>query len=415
MNENLLKMFVLGTALGILSCEDEVTAPMGSDGGTDGSTSGMGGSGGRDRGSGGAAVGGPGAGGVMSGSDGGTGGSTGGALGTGGAVGDPDGYRVIMSSDFPPIDVCNIMDGCDCPVEQCSDPDDVQSMVRFLLYTNELQVEALIAAAGTYAMVAKKQNVFDILDVYDQVDENLRTHDPLYPTAGDLRAVTFEGRGSNSGVDIQWGCDKQPAEDIIGEGKQSEASEAIIEIVDRPDPRPVYVGVWGGPREIAQAIWNVQQTRTEQELDAFISKLRVFLITCQDATHTWLMNNFPNLFIIDSRVYSAFFCDGGSNCDQQWVETNLRSGHGPLGAVYPPAGSAVHGVMEGDSPSFMHLISANRGYNDPENPAEEGSWGGTYERDGETNHWVNGSGASISSGRDEMQAEFAERADWMVE
>ena len=62
----------------------------------------------------------------------------------------------------------------------------------------------------------------------------------------------------------------------------------------------------------------------------------------------------------------------------------------------------------------MHLISANRGYNDPENPADTGSWGGTYERDGNTNHWVGGSGASISAGMDEMQTEFAERADWMV-
>jgi hypothetical protein len=322
---------------------------------------------------------------------------------------------VIMSSDFPPTDVCNIMDGCDCPAEQCSDPDDVQSMVRFLLYTNELQVEALIAAAGTFVMAANKQNILDMIDLYDQVDENLRTHDPLYPTADALRGVTFEGRGSNNGVSITWGCNQQPASEIMGQGMDSEASNAIIEIVDKPDPRPVYVGVWGGPREVAQAIWDVQQTRTQAELDAFISKLRVFLIHCQDATHTWLMDNFPNLVILYSECYGSFFCDGGSNCNQNWVETNLRNGHGPLGAVYPPAGSAVYGVMEGDSPSFMHLISANRGYNDPENPADGGSWGGTFQRDGNTNHWVDCSGASISAGRDEMQTEFALRADWMVQ
>ena len=108
---------------------------------------------------------------------------------------DMERYRVIMSSDFPPTDVCNIMDGCDCPAEKCSDPDDVQSMVRFLLYTNELDVEGLIAAAGTYVMAANKQNILDMLDLFDQVDENLRNHDPQYPTADALRAVTFEGRG----------------------------------------------------------------------------------------------------------------------------------------------------------------------------------------------------------------------------
>ena len=215
-------------------------------------------------------------------------------------------------------------------------------------------------------------------------------------------------------MSITWGCDEQPVEDIVGAGKESEASNAIIAAADKPDPRPIWIGVWGGPREVAQAIWDVRNTRSEEGLNAFISKLRVFLIHCQDASHTWLMNNFPDLFIIESRsTYSSFFCDGGSNCNADWVEENLRTGHGPLGAVYPPAGSQVHGVMEGDSPTFMHLVSANRGINDPENPAE-GGWGGQYRRDGDTNHWLDSSGGSISSARDTMQAEFAERADWML-
>jgi ABC-type amino acid transport substrate-binding protein len=37
--------------------------------------------------------------------------------------------RVIVTSDFPPLPVTN------------SDPDDVQSMVRFLLYANEFDIE----------------------------------------------------------------------------------------------------------------------------------------------------------------------------------------------------------------------------------------------------------------------------------
>ena len=129
-------------------------------------------------------------------------------------------YRVIMSSDFPPTDVCNIMDGCDCPAEKCSDPDDVQSMVRFLLYTNELDVEGLIAAAGTYVMAANKQNILDMLDLYDQVDENLRNYDQQYPTADALRAVTFEGRGSNNGVSITWGAINNRSKTLLGRARR---------------------------------------------------------------------------------------------------------------------------------------------------------------------------------------------------
>src|SRR4051812_7882340 len=92
--------------------------------------------------------------------------------------------RVVISTDFPPLDVIpvkGVQKGD--PPEKCSDPDDLQSMVRFLLYANEFDVEGLIASAGTFANVARKQNILDMLDCYDQVDENLRRHDARYPTA----------------------------------------------------------------------------------------------------------------------------------------------------------------------------------------------------------------------------------------
>ncbi|HYW94266.1 MAG TPA: DUF1593 domain-containing protein [Bacteroidales bacterium] len=308
-------------------------------------------------------------------------------------------FRVIVSSDFPPFPVTN------------SDPDDVQSMVRFLLYTNEFDVEGLIASAGTFGMVAEKKNILDILDKYDQVDENLRKHDPAYPTADYLRSVTYEGLGNNHNLDIKWGCNKQSWSEVIGSGKDSEASEAIIAAVDKPDPRPLYVCVWGGPREIAQAIWKVQNTRSDDEFNTFISKLRIYLIACQDATHEWLMNNFPELFIIESKTtYQGMFGAGSLS----WVETNIIENHGPLGAVYPPKAIAGPGVIEGDSPSFLYLVSANRGINNPEDPTQP-SWGGKYVRDGSTNHFIDGPGkTSISMWSDDFQEDFRKRANWML-
>jgi len=308
-------------------------------------------------------------------------------------------YRIIISSDFPPFPVTN------------SDPDDLQSMVRFLLYTNEFDVEGLIASAGTFNMVAKKQNILAVLDKYDQVDENLRKKDARYPTADYLRSVTYEGMGNNHNLPVQWGCNKQPWSDIIGEGKDSEASDAIIAVVDKPDTRPVYICAWGGPREIAQAIWKVQNTRSKAETDAFISKLRVFLIACQDATHEWIIENYPDLFIIESlTTYQGMF--GADN--RAWVEENIINDHGPLAAIYPAEAMAGPGVIEGDSPSFLYLVSANRGINDPEDPTRE-SWGGQYVRVGTTNHYVDGPGKStITKWKKDFQAEFQERADWML-
>lgn len=319
--------------------------------------------------------------------------------------------RVIMTSDFPPIGV--VKGGDDVPNTQKSDPDDMQSMVRFLLYANEFDVEGLVASAGTFAMVADKNNILGVLNEYEKVYGNLKTYDPEYPGAEYLRSVTFEGRGSNHGLNITWGCGKQDFTEIIGEGLDSEASNAIIEAADRPDPRPLWIGVWGGPREVAQAIWDVKNRRSEEELKIFISKLRIFLIACQDATHKWLMQEFPDLFIIESiKTYKGMFGGNDPGSDLAWINENIRFDHGPLCDIYPHEGMGCTGVCEGDSPAFLYLVSANRGINDPEDPTQE-SWGGQYVRIENTSHFTDGPGvSSISKWRDDFQKEFKERADW---
>ncbi len=316
-----------------------------------------------------------------------------------------DRLRVIMSSDFPPVDVCN-GNGCTCEASRCSDPDDVQSMVRFLLYANEFDIEALIASSATFANYADKQHILDMLDLYDQIDENLRKYDSLYPMTDSLRAVTFQGRTGTWGKSISYN---------IGEGKDSEASNAIINIVDKPDPRPVYIGVWGDCSNIAQAIWKVQNTRNEAELQTFLSKIRIHQIAHQDETIDWLLDNFPDLFIIYSaNTYQGMFGSSDTLSDLAWIDENIRFNHGPLGAAYPESGWSGTGVIEGDSPSFLWLVSANRGLNDPEDPTQP-SWGGQFIRDDTTSHYLDGvGGSSISMWRADYQAEFALRADWMV-
>ena len=320
--------------------------------------------------------------------------------------------RVIMTTDFPPI---GVVKGGNVPDNLKSDPDDMQSMVRFLLYANEFDVEGLVASAGTFAMTAEKKNILSVIDQYQKVYKNLTTHDPRYPTPDYLRSVTYEGKGNNNGIKVIWGKDKQPYTDIIGKGLSSEASNAIIAAADKSDSRPLWIGVWGGPREVAQAIWDVKNTRTEKDLKAFISKLRIFLIAYQDATHGWLMEQFPDLFIIDSRkTYLGMFGAKDPISDLAWVNENIRFNHGPLCDVYPHEGIGCTGVCEGDTPAFLYLVSANRGINNPEDPTQP-SWGGQYVRKKNTNHYVDGpGGATIAKWRKDYQLEFKERADWCV-
>jgi hypothetical protein len=79
--------------------------------------------------------------------------------------------RVVMTTDFPPI---GVVKGGNVPNDQKSDPDDLQSMVRFLLYANEFDIEGLMASSGTFANKAKKQNILDVIDRYEMVYDNLK-------------------------------------------------------------------------------------------------------------------------------------------------------------------------------------------------------------------------------------------------
>lgn len=332
--------------------------------------------------------------------------------------------RVIISTDFPPTNVIPVKAFTNgvTPPAQCSDPDDVQSMVRFLVYANEFDVEGLIASAGSFANVARKTNILQILDLYAQVHPSLAQHDSRYPAAGKLRSVTWQGRDGAWGT-TKVGTTAKSLDQILGEGKDSEASDAIIKVVDRPDPRPVWVCVWGGSREVAQAIWKAQQTRSAAELQTFLNKLRLYLIVKQDSTTDWLLGHFPDLCVILSeKNYMGMFYNMVKSDpklgDLAWVNANVRQGHGPLGAVYPPTGwdPKYAGMQEGDTPSFLYLVSAVRGLNDPEKP-DQASWGGKFVRPDRTkNHWFDDPAGTqtVSKWRAEVQKDFAVRMNWCV-
>ncbi len=254
------------------------------------------------------------------------------------------------------------------------------------------------------------------------MDENLRRHDRRYPTADRLRSVTWEGRSGAWGTP-SFGTPAKALDEILGEGKDSEASNAIIRVVDRPDPRPVWICVWGGSREIAQAIWKVRATRSPAELQRFLRKLRLYLIAKQDVTTQWLLDSFPSLFVIlsEKNYMGMFWSMPGSDqeiSDLAWIDANVRKGHGPLGAAYPRSGwdPSVPGVWEGDTPSYLHLVSGVRGLNDPEKP-DQGGWGGKFaRRHPNTNHWFDDPAGpqAVFRWRSQVQTDFAIRTGWML-
>ncbi len=251
-----------------------------------------------------------------------------------------------------------------------ADPDDSQSMVRLLLYSNVIDIEGIIATTSTHQRdrVAPK-SVHEIIDAYGKVQPNLVKHEEGFPAAEELHNMVKQGLPL-------YGMEG------IGEGHDSEGSEWIIQALEKDDPRPLWISVWGGPNTLAQALWKIRETKTENEAKRLVSKLRVYTISDQDPSGPWMRKAFPDLFYIVSpgRYLTGTWIaigrpfEGANNevISNDWFAENIQQNHGPLGIAYPD----VAYLVEGDTPSFLSLIP--NGLNDPEHP-DVGGWGGRYE------------------------------------
>src|SRR4030042_6440924 len=86
----------------------------------------------------------------------------------------------------------------------------------------------------------------------------------------------------------------------VGNAKDSEGSDWIINELGGNDERPLCISVWGGANTLAQALYKIKNTKTGTEAKRLIAKLRVYTISDQDDSGIWLRNNFPGLFYIVS-------------------------------------------------------------------------------------------------------------------
>ena len=259
-----------------------------------------------------------------------------------------------------------------------NEPDDQMSMVRFLVYANHFDVEGLVATTSTWMKTRVRPDVIHtLLDAYARVQPNLLRHQPGFATADALRGVVAAGQPSYGMA-------------AVGAGRMSPGAELIVRAADRTDVRPLWVLAWGGANTLAQALWQVRATRSPEQTDALVARLRVYAISDQDDAGPWLRQQFPALHYIampstqDGEEYASAtwtgisgdrFYKNGAGADfttfsDDWVNANIRA-KGPLGALYPYP-CCIH---EGDTPAFMNLI--DNGLASAMSPAY-GGWGGRY-------------------------------------
>lgn len=307
----------------------------------------------------------------------------------------------------PPVSVPNervrILIETDAPG---GDPDDEGSLVRFFAYTNEWDIEGLLAtrsAEQSRTGIDGKQTLLHFIDAYETVYDNLVQHDSAYPEPASLRNVT---KGSFQG---------------------NEARDLIIAAVDKDDPRPIWYANWGtndgNLTGMRHALDYVRDTRTEAEYEAFIGKIYF----SRDADRTYhVSEHIPFIpFWVDTRNPDRWYHRWEpltANAGGFDIDRDVKNGHGALGALYTIQ-------KEGDTPAFMYLV--NVGLGDPLHPTW-GSWGGRFSP--RMDHWTqyNPEGFFWSDAQDSydgstsrdntlarwavhIQNDFAARMDWCVQ
>jgi hypothetical protein len=213
-----------------------------------------------------------------------------------------------------------------------ADPDDSQSLVRLLLYANQIDIEGIVATTSTHQKShIAPASMHAIIDAYGRVQPNLSKHESGYPKAEVLKAVV---RSGSQLYGMQG----------VGAGRDSPGSDAIIQALEKNDTRPLWVAVWGGANTLAQALYRIDHDRTPEQAARLLNKLRVYTISDQDDSGIWMRTKFPDLFyIVSPGGYGNGTWTGmhatepgfdSTDISNDWIATHIQQGHGPLGAVY---------------------------------------------------------------------------------
>lgn len=336
--------------------------------------------------------------------------------------------------------------------------DDMNSMLRFFLYANEVDLAGIVLTSSVYHYAGDPakgiepyrwtgtQWLTDMTNAYAQAYPNLSKHAGGYPTPDYIRSVTKIGNISYKGEMEQ----------------VTEGSEFLKKLFLDNDPRDLYVQTWGGTNTTARALKSIEEqykgTDQWSTIQQKVSdKLVLYIILDQDDSYNdYIAKNWPDIRIINDQSNFWHFAYAwkmhteavNSKLHGAWNYENIQHNHGPLLNLYALMGDGkmIDGelaeeqrgsesylqnnpqydrydfISEGDSPSFFYLI--NNGLRSMENPSY-GGWGGRFGQVNDKLYRNNVLDYDVHTGRyeseysltrwfDDIQNDFAARADWAI-
>lgn len=236
-----------------------------------------------------------------------------------------------------------------------TDPDDNQSLAHLLMYSDRFEIEGLVSSPS-YGNGSTSE-IFRMIDLYEKDLPKLEKHQSGFAKPDFLRSVTKQGRKGNAPFD--------------GITTSTEGSDWIIRCAKKEDSRPLWVLVWGGLEDLAQALHDDPSIQ---------ENIHVYWIGGPNKkwsanAYAYIAANFPDLWMIE--VNSSYYGFFSNNQQPDVIKTTDYyqqhiQGAGHLGKDFK---SYYNGEIKmGDTPSLLYLMHGN-----PEDPTGE-SWGGSFEK-----------------------------------
>lgn len=236
-----------------------------------------------------------------------------------------------------------------------TDPDDNQSMAHLMMYSDLFTIEGIVSSPsyGT----GTKEEILRMIDLYEKDLPKMLKHNKELATPDYLRSVTKQGQ--------------KGASPFKGFNKPNEGSEWIIKCARKKSEQPLWVLVWGGLEDVAQALHDAPEIQ---------HNIKVYWIGGPNKkwsanSYAYIVENFPDLWFIEvNSSYYGFFSrsDMPDSVKKTDYYERVIKGAGYLGEDFQHYYKGE--VKMGDTPSLLYMMDGN-----PNNPSRE-SWGGSFEK-----------------------------------
>lgn len=233
-----------------------------------------------------------------------------------------------------------------------TDPDDYQSAIHLFMYADLFDIEGLVSSP--YGP-GRKDDFIKIIDIYAQDYPLLKKKSALFPLPNTLKSVCKQGAIN--------------AAPYKGFSLSTEGSNWIIKCAQKKDDRPLWVLVWGGLEDLAQALHDTPEIKENIKVYWIGGPNKKWSVNA----YSYIAEHHPDLWMIEANAtYRGWFMDKDSPADlkSNAFYDNYIKGNGAMGNAFK---NFYNGdIKMGDTPSLAYLI-----HGDSNDPTSE-SWGGRF-------------------------------------